>query len=92
MRMPTLSDAAEAFSLSSAVQQRLTGNFLSEPPTGQLVELPGDAPFSLCPVSRSTDLFEIKYVELTKQPVYMCVTPLRRCNALLCNFQLTRYQ
>ncbi|KAI0191646.1 hypothetical protein F4808DRAFT_443680 [Astrocystis sublimbata] len=34
-------------------------------------ELPGGSPFSLCDVSRPTDLFQIDSIEVTKQPVYI---------------------
>lgn len=79
MRIPRLSDAAKALSLSSAVQQRLGGKGHSTSvSTEGLVELPGGTPFSLCPVSRPTDLFDIKYVELSKQPVYMYAPVVRQ--------------
>lgn len=74
MRMSTLSLAAKALSFSAAIQQRFGRHERSiQLSTDELVELPGDTPFSLCPVSRSTDLFDIRYLELTQQPVYMGV-------------------
>ncbi|KAM0715194.1 hypothetical protein Q7P37_009659 [Cladosporium fusiforme] len=40
-------------------------------PTPPPKTLPGGTPFSLCPASNPTDLFAIKSLELTKQPVYI---------------------
>ena len=74
MRMPTISDAAKALSFSSTLQQRLRGRTNpTQSSDERLVELPGGSPFSLCPLSRPTDLFDIKAVELSKQPIYMYV-------------------
>ncbi|OQO14035.1 hypothetical protein B0A48_00911 [Cryoendolithus antarcticus] len=37
----------------------------------QRAELPGGTPLRLCPRSRSTDLYQIKSIEITKQPLYI---------------------
>jgi len=63
-----------ALSLSSSLwQQVLTGNpdGSSAAAINELEPIPGGSPFSLCPVTSSTDLFDITYLELNPQPVYM---------------------
>ena len=40
-----------------------------------LKEVPGGTPLSFCPQSSPTDLFNITYAEVTKQPLYMSVQP-----------------
>lgn len=72
MRTPMLVDATRALSVSSAIQQRLGGQL-------SFHDLPGGTPFSLCPVSSSTDLFDTTSIELTKQPVYLCVALMLKC-------------
>ena len=76
MRFPFVENAVRALSLSSEVQKPI-GSILNDGSLHLKAELPGDSPFSLCEVSRPTDLFEIKSVQLSKQPIYMCVFP---CN------------
>jgi hypothetical protein len=65
-------DAVKALSWSPFLQ-KILGNEASVSNSFGATELPGGSPFSLCEVSRPTDLFEITSVELTQQPVYMCV-------------------
>ena len=77
MRIPTFSNAAKALLFSSTILQNPEGRATStQLSTERLVELPDGTPFSLCPVSRPTDLFDIKYVELSKQPVFLCVVAM----------------
>ncbi|KAI0875542.1 hypothetical protein GGS24DRAFT_455065 [Hypoxylon argillaceum] len=70
MRIQMLKDTTAVLSLSLASQKPLTsGN--SQDLFPLRAQLPGGSPFSRCEVSRSTDLFNIESVELTKQPVYI---------------------
>ncbi|KAI5863771.1 hypothetical protein GGS23DRAFT_513425 [Durotheca rogersii] len=74
MRIPMLKDAAKALSLSPGLQKTLSGGLssgLSDALLSLKADIPGGSPFSFCEVSRSTDLFDITSVELTKQPVYI---------------------
>lgn len=74
MQIPTRKDFARALSFSPALQKPLgSGLKLSGTPLPSQAEIPGGSPFSFCEVSRSTDLFNISSVELTRQPVYMYV-------------------
>ena len=69
MRFPTLTDAASVLSLLPATQKALNAASAPAPPPS--LEIPGDSPFSLCPASRPTDLFQIKSLIMSKQPVFM---------------------
>ncbi|KAI6091244.1 hypothetical protein F4821DRAFT_198843 [Hypoxylon rubiginosum] len=72
MQIPTRKDFARALSFSPALQKPLgSGLKLSGTPLPSQAEIPGGSPFSFCEVSRSTDLFNISSVELTRQPVYI---------------------
>lgn len=81
MRIPTLYDAARVLSMSPGFQQFPGGgphgksqSRLTASPPSTTADIPGGSPFGFCEVSRSIDLFSITSVELTKQPIYMCVT------------------
>ncbi|KAI2629984.1 hypothetical protein GGR54DRAFT_587226 [Hypoxylon sp. NC1633] len=74
MRVPTLHDAAKVLSIFPRFQKILGGGSPSgpsDPALSSRAEIPGGSPFSFCDVSRSTDLFNITSVELTRQPVYI---------------------
>jgi hypothetical protein len=82
MRGPLLEIAARALSMPPWLQQKslsgggLPSSGLSSDTTAlpfMADEVPGGTPLSFCEVSRSTDLFDITSVELTKQPLYMYV-------------------
>ncbi|KAI1758496.1 hypothetical protein GGR53DRAFT_524621 [Hypoxylon sp. FL1150] len=72
MRIPTWEDFTSVLSFSPVLQRPL-GNGLKLPdtPLPSQSEIPGGSPFSLCEVSRPTDLFDIASVELDGQPVYI---------------------
>lgn len=69
MRLPALFESLRFF---SSTQQTL-GGLDAALDVPQRLELPGGTPFSLCPASRPSDLLRISSVELTPQPLYMCV-------------------
>jgi hypothetical protein len=77
MHIPYLKDLTKTLWLSSIPQHPLPSN--NKHPQTSLslanAEIP-DGPFSFCDVSRSTDLFAISSISITKQPVYMYIIPL----------------
>lgn len=74
MRLLLLADAVTALSFSPRLQKFLGGGHDNDASTSRLAErpeLPGGTPMSLCRESGPTDLFNVTWVELTKQPLYM---------------------
>ncbi|KAI8631673.1 hypothetical protein F5Y19DRAFT_493544 [Xylariaceae sp. FL1651] len=72
-RLPLFEYTARILSISSDTQKVLssqTSSALSDNLLSLKADIPGGIPFSLCEISRSTDFFNIRSVELTKQPVY----------------------
>jgi hypothetical protein len=76
MWLPLFAFAAVAFSFAPEMQRVLGDGHLSDVSTSQLAEnpeLPGGSPMSLCKESSPSDLFKVSSVELSRQPLYMCV-------------------
>lgn len=75
MRFAIGQNAARALSISPGFQRPLSNERQGEVSEKSLAlkDLPGGTPMSLCPASKSTDLFNITSVEVTKQPIYMYV-------------------
>ncbi|KAH9904473.1 hypothetical protein F4778DRAFT_732605 [Xylariomycetidae sp. FL2044] len=75
MQLPLFHDILRALPVTwdFSSQKPLTSSGLSDASPALLPypELPGGSPFSLCEVSRPTDLFNITSVEITKRPVYI---------------------
>ncbi|TGJ88662.1 hypothetical protein E0Z10_g9 [Xylaria hypoxylon] len=70
MRIEISRDATMALSLLPASQKPI-GSAVSKDSFSLRGDLPGGSPFSLCDVSRPTDLFNIRSIELTRQPVHI---------------------
>lgn len=63
----------ESLQFLTSTQRTLGGSGAGTDP--QHLELPGGSPFSLCPAASASDLLKIDSVELTPQPLRMCVAP-----------------
>lgn len=70
-----------ALALFNGPQELLRGDDFGVPDgsvaRNELKELPGGSPLSLCPISSSTDLFQIDTIVVDRMPVHMSVFPSR---------------
>ncbi|KAK7979807.1 hypothetical protein PG989_012264 [Apiospora arundinis] len=67
MRIPSFGEAARALRLLQGLQKPLNSGIS----LASTANIPGGTPFTLCPESRSTDLFQISSVVIERQPVYI---------------------